>query len=176
MRDQRSRPGGSDISTLSAFNNEFLIHAKKNLIYDDDHEDHLPIPVFSYIRPTMGTQFILHLLLSLGSFSTELDLVHHFSIRESLRHAKLIGPHDDPESLQKYSNKLLKTFITEQLIFFPNTRQVIDSWIITAGELLDDVIVRNQIPIASMPPVQQTAIFASIEEDKIELLTVQKLR
>jgi hypothetical protein len=65
----------------------------------------------------MGTQFILHLLLSLGSFSTELDLVHHSSIQELLCHAKLIGEHNDPDSLQLYSNELLKMSITEQLIF-----------------------------------------------------------
>ena len=62
---------------------EMVAHIENNLVYNDDHEDHLPIPVFSYIRPTMGTQFILHLLLSLGHFSTEIDLLVHPNIKES---------------------------------------------------------------------------------------------
>lgn len=38
---------------------------------------------------------------------------------------------------------------------------------LSAGELFDDVIIHNKIPITSMPPVQQTTLFASIKEDKI---------
>ena len=37
-------------------------------IYNDDIEEHLPVPVYSYIRPTMGTHFILHIMLSLGRY------------------------------------------------------------------------------------------------------------
>ena len=120
---------------------------------------HLPIPVFSYINPTMGTQFILHLLLSMGYFSTEIDLTLH-----EIRYAKLIGTKNDIESLQDYSNNLLRRFIEEQLVFFPNSKRVIDGWIITAGELLDEIIVHNNTPISNMPPVQQTAIFADSDE------------
>ena len=29
-------------------------------VYNDEPEIHLPIPVYSYIQPDMGTQFILH--------------------------------------------------------------------------------------------------------------------
>jgi hypothetical protein len=36
-------------STNAMINNEFIAYAEKNLIYNDDHEDHLLIPVFSYI-------------------------------------------------------------------------------------------------------------------------------
>ena len=150
-------------------------HITSHLVYNDDEEEHLPIPVFSYIRPTMGTQFILHILLSLGHFSTELDLILHPSIRESLRYAKLIGPNNDDESLQRYSNELLSLFISEQLIYFPNTRQLIDSWIISAGELFDEVIIHDRIPISNMPPVQQTTLFSSIEEKKVEYVRSAKI-
>ena len=49
----------------------------KNLIINDDKDLHLPIPIFSYIRPDMGTQFIF---LSLGQFSTEIDLIQQQSL------------------------------------------------------------------------------------------------
>ena len=130
----------------------------------DSKMKHLPIPVYSYIKPTMGTQFILHLLLSMGHFATEIDLTLHENLREAFRYAKLIGTQNDIESLQEYSNNLLRRFIEEQLVFFPNSKRVIDGWIIIAGELLDEIIVHNNIPISNMPPVQQTAIFADIDE------------
>ena len=86
---------------------------KNELLYDDDKR-HLPIPVYSYSRPTIPSQFILHILLSLGHFITEVNLLIHPNIRESLRHAKLIGPSNDPNCLQNYSDKLLHLFILEQ--------------------------------------------------------------
>ena len=43
----------------------------------------------------MGNQFILHILLSMRRFETEVDLTLHESLRASLRYAKLIGPEND---------------------------------------------------------------------------------
>ena len=71
----------------------------------------------------IATQFILHVLLSLGHFVTEVDLLLHATIRESLREAKLIGLSDDPELLQQYSDELLKQFNIEQLQYFPSSKE-----------------------------------------------------
>ena len=139
---------------------------RKNLIFNDEKEKHLLIPVFSYVKPTMGTRFILHVLLSLGYFETELDLILKPSIRESLRYAKLIGDSNELEDLVKYSNELQKLFIEEQLVYFPNGSNVISSWIVILGELFDAVIVRDEIPINDMPPVLQTKL-EIIENERI---------
>ena len=149
---------------------DFISHHLLHL----DEEKHLPIPVFSYIKPTMGSRFILHILLSMGEFDTEVDLLLHKTLRESLRYAKLIGTSDDPEKLKKYSDQLLKMFIEEQLVFYPNSSKVIDSWIVSAGELLDGVIIRNEIPITDMPPVLQTQVEMQSQVTKSILL--QKLK
>ena len=67
-----------------------------NLIQDDSRIcAHLPIPVFSYIKPTTGFQFIHHVLLSMGCFDTEVDLILHPSLREAFPNAKLIGPSNE---------------------------------------------------------------------------------
>ena len=144
------------------------------MIDEDSDYDHLPIPVYSYIKPTMGTQFILHLLLLMGHFSTEIDLTLNETLRESFRYANLIGPLDDEESLQQYSNELLRKFIEEQLIYFPNSKRIIDSWIITAGELLDEIIVHDCIPINNMPAVQQSTLYASTEEECLNYIQTIK--
>ena len=39
----------------------------------------------------MGAEFILHILLSLGRFATERDLLLHNSLRDCFKAAKLIG-------------------------------------------------------------------------------------
>ena len=143
---------------------DFIEHVRTNLIYDDDKDRHLPIPVYSYVRPSLGVQFILHLMLSCGRFSTELELTTHATLRESLAYAKLIGPNEDEESLTQYAYDLLRLFIEDQLIYFPNSRKVIDSWIVMAHDLLIEVIVKDNIPISDIPPVLTTSLYAELDE------------
>ena len=60
-------------SDSSFFTNEelsFLKHAESNLIFVDSDNAHLPIPVYSYLKPSMGVQFFHHILLSMGRLST----------------------------------------------------------------------------------------------------------
>ena len=92
----------NEFNMLGAFecdeDNQHWQFIRQNMLYDDDKK-HIPIPVYSYIKPTMGPRFIHHIMLSLGEFDTEVDLILHRTLRESLRYCKLIGPLDDDESL-----------------------------------------------------------------------------
>ena len=54
--------------------------------------------MFSYVKPTIGPRFILHIMLSLGEFETELDLILYPTLRDYLRYAGLIGELNDEES------------------------------------------------------------------------------
>ena len=140
---------------IGATNEVRLQFMNKNLIHSD-RERHLPIPVFSYIKPHMGTRFILHIMLSMGNFDTEYDLNLQRSLRESLRYANLIGPSNDPATLEKYSDELLYRYITEQLVYFPNGSSVTDTWIVNAKHIFDDVIIHDRISYTDMPPLLQT--------------------
>ena len=51
------------------------------------------------------------------------------------------------------------------MVYVPNNKRAIDVWIIEGEELFDDSSIHNCSPIGSMPPVQQTVLFVSIEED-----------
>ena len=157
----------SDKNLLNDTQIEFLDHIELNIVIDDPPGYHLPCTVFSYTKPTMGVQFLLHIMLSLGRFSTEIDLTTHASIRECFRYAKLIGPSDDPTDLEHYSNQLLKKYIEEQVIYFPNSKRVIDSWIVNAADLFDSVIIRDEILISNLPPVQLASLFLDIETTNI---------
>lgn len=150
---------GRNIAELSESDRNFFEFAQKNLVFDDG-DRHLPIPVYSFMKPTMGPQFLHHVLLSMGRFQTELDLILQPSIRKSFEVARLIGDLDDPDSLEEYSDALLNQFIRKQLCFYPNGQGTIDSWIVHTGELFDGVIIRDEIPISEMPPVLMSALFA----------------
>ena len=71
-------------------------HVNRNLIDEDESQNYLPVPVYLYIKPTMGVQFLLHIMLSMGWFSTDIDLTMHTTIHESLRYAQFIGSSNDP--------------------------------------------------------------------------------
>ena len=160
--------------TLSnpTINESFATFINEYLLFQE--ERHLPIPVYLYICPSMPHQFILHILLSFGRFATEIDLIQHSSLRKAFRYAKLIGMNEDDESLLKYSDQLFTRYIEEQLIFFPNSRQIIDTWIQDAGDIFDDVIIKGSIPITEMPSVQLTSLLKS-EEEKCTTL-IKKLK
>ena len=142
----------------------FKVHVKNNLLISHGQFYTLPTPVFSYTRPSNGAQFILHLMLSMGEFDTEIDLSLHSSLRESLRYCKLIGPSDDPDDLTSYSNNLMVRYFEEQVVTFPNSKHVLQSWIVQAAELFDSVIIDNELTTADLPAVQQSTLFNEIEE------------
>ena len=84
---------------------QFYFFIMKNLIQDDTRiAQYLPVPVFSFIKPTTGLYFMYNILLSMGSFNTEVDLIMQLSIKEAFKYAKLIGPSNETEDLQSYLN------------------------------------------------------------------------
>ena len=154
---------------------EFSTHVLNDLIHNDDDKDHLPIPVFSYIIPTMSTSFLLHIMLSMGKFETEIDLITHQDLRGSLKYCHLIGNNTDEDSLLQYAKDLTRKWIIEQVQYFPNSQRVIDFWIITAYQLLCDVIVRNELPITEMPPFLLSTIMSQQQAEMIEHKRIIKL-
>ena len=161
------RSAESDEEILSESEKDFLNFTSNNILYIQDIDLKLKVPVYTYIKPQMGHQFILHILLSMGRFETELDLTLHSNLRNALRYAKLIGGKYDKESLKIYSNQLTQRFVTEQLVYFPNSYRVLDTYIIHAAQLFYDIIICDMIPITDLPPVLQSTLNASKEADII---------
>ena len=135
------------------------------MIYEEDEKLQPPILVFSFIKPTMSTQFLHHILLSMGKFETEFNRILQLYVKESFRYAKLIGLDDDEDDFVDYAKKVHYLFITKQLCLYPNGQRLIDPWIITSGELFDGVIIRDEIPISDMPIVQMSTLLATREEE-----------
>ena len=59
---------------------------------------------------------------------------------------------------------MLKYF-KEQVVTFPNSKHVLQSWIVQAAELFDSVIIDNELSITDLPAVQQSALFNEIDEN-----------
>lgn len=129
------------------------------IIYDETFWEHassvkydLPIPVYSSITPNNPSDFLLHIMLVLGQFETELDLRLQPTIREGLIASNLIGTETDCDSLRDYSRQLLKRVINEVLPIQPLKMGRFGDCIVKAKHVLDSVILNDDIPITEIPP------------------------
>ena len=100
----------------------------------------------------------------------------HSSLRECFRRAKLIGDEEDEVSLQQYSDRLLRKYIEEQIRYFPNDMRTINSYIVTAGIVLDNAIVKNEISMGDMPTVQYLILARSLVTGMIRNCEMYKKR
>ena len=149
----------------------FKAHVRSNLVISHGRHYVLPTPVFSYTKPSSGVHFLLHIMLSLGKFDTEIDLTLHPSIRTALRYAKLIGDSNESSELKKYSDDLLLRYFNEQVVTFPNSKYVLQSWIVEAAELFDSVIIHDELTITDLPAVQQSTLYNEINEKNKKFIT-----
>lgn len=121
----------------------------------EEEEEHLlPIPVFSKVGPEQSSAFLLHIMIMLGEFETELEFRQQKSIKMSLAKCKLIPEEDinDTERLREASNRLLKRIINEVFAFQPITLRRLEMYIIRCKRLLDSVLLDDDIPITDLPP------------------------
>ena len=93
----------------------------------------------------MGSKFVLHILLSLGRFQTERQILLKENLTECFREEKLIGISNDEDSLIQHSNKIMKIFTKKQLKLYDNGMRVIDYFIVLTGDLFDSVVIEKKI-------------------------------
>ena len=111
----------------------------------------------------------------MGRFSTEIELKLHGTIIYCFRHAKLIGPDDDINSLQNYSYEICARYTKEKLRYFPNAMKTLDTFIVVSGDIFDSFIIEDEIHISEMPPVQLSLLYASVEEDAVKFSNKMKI-
>ena len=133
---------------------------------DDDIDKLLPIPVCSNITPNEPVPFLLHLMLMLGKFETELDLRMTGSIWEILCYAKLIGKeYEDPNSQNRYALDLTRKVIEEVFLVQPITMRRLDKFILMSYQLFMKIIKDNEIPITDLPPCLLTSMLDTKDKE-----------
>ena len=129
-----------------------------NIFFYKGEEDLLPIPVVSGTSPSNAHQFLTHILLSLGKYNTEIDVLVHPTIRDSIRYVGLIGDATDEDSLKQYSAKLLDKYIREQLVHYPNSLNKTEVFLSMAKRVFDDAIIHNALSMNELPPFTMTGL------------------
>ena len=75
-------------------------------------------------------QLINHILLSMGRFNIEIDLINQSSIKSCFFNARCNDNETTREKLVEYSSNVLKKFTCKQIRYFPNSMKTIDAYII----------------------------------------------
>ena len=73
-----------------------------------------------------------------------------------------MGSSRDPDALTTYSSNLMLRYFKDQIVTFPNSKYVLQSWIIQAFELFYSVIIDNELTTSDLPVVQQSILFNEI--------------
>lgn len=120
---------------------------------EDDSKSLPPIPVWSMITPTNPHQFIIHLLLTLGKFDTEKDILLKPSMRECFKAARLVGSDDSEDAIRHDASKILYRYIMEQLVYSPYSLSKAEYYILIANQVILDAVLLDGISMNDMPPV-----------------------
>ena len=143
------------------FTNEHEQHLWKDLkfhLVDQKASAKLPVVVFSSIKPKNATRFLVHVLLSMGQFETEFELLAQPSMKAAFVKANLFHDHATVQGREESCNTLLKRFITEQLAFYPVSTRSFDYYLLQAKQIFLDVLVHDEMPIFELPPVLFTSL------------------
>mmetsp|Transcript_10982 Transcript_10982/g.23257 ORF Transcript_10982/g.23257 Transcript_10982/m.23257 type:complete len:195 (+) Transcript_10982:5384-5968(+) len=128
--------------------------------FHQGESDQLPIPVISSTSPENAQQFLMHIILLLGKYDTEMDARTKPTIRDSLRGVNLIGDTNNLESLKRYSAKLAEKYIEEQMGFYPNSLNKTKNFLTMSKTVFDNAIIHNALAMNKLPPFTMTGLQA----------------
>ena len=131
------------------------------------HETKIPIPWYRTIKSTQGHIFLYHLLLSLGEFTSEFELLAQGSLLRSFQFARLFTTSSDPKDREESANDIIRHYIKTQLSHYPCGTVLFDTQVNTAFELIRSFLLDNNPHLHSTPPVLYTQLkeSATIEHE-----------
>jgi hypothetical protein len=121
----------------------------------DEGDQPLPVIVFSNIKPTHLLNFLLHVALSLGEFSNELELFGDSTdICEIIHASKLYNP-IDPVTSTKHT---ICCYVLEQLVQLPGGTKMFDRLCVCAYSVIYEALVGGNILLQETLPVLYTSL------------------
>lgn len=131
-----------------------------------------PVVWCTPIYPTNRNRFLIHILLALGSFETEFDLMMTGNIRSAFVEAGLFDPANSVSSF----NLLLRRYIMELLRFVPGSTFRFDLSLVQAKNLLDEILMGKEPVNYSLPPVLLTHMKDEADDKVVSFLDNQMER
>ena len=124
-----------------------------------------PFPVvwFSSIKPSHGSRWLLHLLISMGEFENEYNLYCKGNMKACFVSCKLLS--SNYENHENDIKSLTKRYVLEQLNYIPGGSKQFDRNVIAAYQNLRNEFLHDIQMSSDIPPVLYTQLQESISED-----------
>ena len=131
------------------------------IFIDFSNQKHpLPVPVYSNIKPTNASRFLFHVLLSMGEYDTEMELLTHANMRGAFLNAKLVNI----PNLDASVTALLRRYILQHLCYYPIATKKFDKFLEAADRTIRDAVIHNTIPMTDTPSCLYTTLLTVIDD------------
>ena len=129
--------------------------------------------VFSNVLPRDSSNFVIHILLTLGSYTTELDLFSNSSIINAFHIAGLCQSTSGCDNLEVL--QITRRFLLEQLIFYPGSSSLLDRFLCVAHSSLSGATQHNSLfYTCAVPRVLEESVVDQRCKDVDEELQLMK--
>jgi predicted GIY-YIG superfamily endonuclease len=131
----------------------------------DIHQENLPVTWYTPIKPVQSNRFLIHVLLSMGKFSNELELTLTGSMRNAFIKARLYNP--DPAHREQSINDLTRKYVMTQLLHQPGGTPQFDRFVVATYNVLKNALMNDSLAADGLPPCMYTHLIRDTN-DKIE--------
>ena len=131
-----------------------------------DERPDLPVYWFRTVRSTEAEHFLYHMLLSMGHFTTELELYCQGSLKEAFVSARLLprAALHDQDCMKASIKALAREYVIKQLCYYPVGTMTFDREITTIYSTLCDYFIHDVLESKSMPSVLFTQLHEQCSE------------
>jgi predicted GIY-YIG superfamily endonuclease len=130
----------------------------------------LPVVWITPIAPRHGTRFLIHLLLTMGSFCTEYDLMLCGNLRTAFQMARLFDPLNPTTSVLS----LLKRYVMEMLRIVPGSTIQFDRHLCYASTILHNCLLQQTEKIEETPAVLYSHMQSHVTQESIEFMNSKR--
>jgi hypothetical protein len=152
-------PSRTQLRTVSRFSeslvSRFLVEKS------DDKPTQIPIYWFKTVKATDSERFLYHLLISMGRFNCEFELVSQGSLRQAFIHARLFTESNDLNDQQQSMYDLVRKYITTQLVYLPAGTRTFDRQVVASFNAIQGLLLRDEIISDSLP----SALYTRLRQD-----------
>ena len=148
----------------------------RQFTHERDTEDKVPIPIWPCIKPKRVHKFLVHLVLSLGRFETEMDLWNAGSIAEVFYNAKLLprNPLEEGLPTQDEVDLIIKKYVDQQLFYTPCSKSDLQKFVMSAEEILCRSLMENFVIDFGMSSCLYTSLYYDMNEKYNDYLVILK--
>ena len=161
----------SDASSETSIQLRQTVHFTKELLDKFLTEGNSTIPTkvpiywFRTVKATESECFLYHILISMGKFNCEFELMSQASLARAFVHSRLFTSSENIQEQKASVNNLVRQYITEQLAYIPTGTQTFDRQLVAAYNIIEGLLLRDEIICESLP----SALFTRLWEDCSEI-------